>query len=243
MALTNLSNDEYKSKFDLVECPDSEKRDNALKVALDIRKFEIELYWKRTTYFWAFIGATLVAYCEASKIGAGSHNYGYLLQEIFSAAGLIFSFAWLKLNQGSKFWQANWEAHVDYLEDEAQGPLYKVIAQSHNEAHRFLGARPFSVSRVNQWVSFFIFCVWCILVLLSAIQLSPLLHAWASLILKQSSTYYDIMSFVGVAIAIIGCIVIQFCGKSTFAEDLKIRKEVKEIKKKVIKEIQFYLRN
>lgn len=236
MALTNLSNDEYKSKFDLVECPDSEKRCNALKIALDIRKFEIELYWKRTTYFWAFIGATLVAYCEAAKIGSGSHNFGYLLREIFSAAGLIFSFAWLKLNQGSKFWQANWEAHVDNLEDETQGPLYKVIAQSHNESQRFLGARPFSVSRVNQWVSFFIFCIWCLLVAVSAVQVSPFLHARASLILNQSSPWYNIVPFVGVALAIGSCIVIQIWGKSTFADDLKTKKKVKE-------DIQFYLRN
>ena len=33
-----------------------------LKVALDIRKFEIELYWKRTTFFWAFLVAIYTAY-------------------------------------------------------------------------------------------------------------------------------------------------------------------------------------
>ena len=33
----------------------SKKLENAFKTALDTRKFEIELYWKRTTYFWAFI--------------------------------------------------------------------------------------------------------------------------------------------------------------------------------------------
>lgn len=29
---------------------------------LDIRKFEIDLYWKRATYFWAFLAVTLAGY-------------------------------------------------------------------------------------------------------------------------------------------------------------------------------------
>lgn len=34
----------------------------ALALALDIRKFEIDLYWKRATYFWAFIAAAFAGY-------------------------------------------------------------------------------------------------------------------------------------------------------------------------------------
>ena len=51
-----------------------EKKDNetkaleeALKIALDTRKFEIELYWKRASYFWLFIGAVFVAYFSTLK--------------------------------------------------------------------------------------------------------------------------------------------------------------------------------
>src|ERR1035437_1957034 len=69
----------------------------ALKTALDVRKFEIELYWKRTTYFWAFIVAALVAYCETARI-ADAGRSGHLLQELFACAGLVFSYAWLKMN-------------------------------------------------------------------------------------------------------------------------------------------------
>lgn len=35
---------------------------SALDRALDSRKFEIELYWKRATYFWAFLAVTLAGY-------------------------------------------------------------------------------------------------------------------------------------------------------------------------------------
>ena len=31
-------------------------------IALDIRKFEIDLYWKRAAYFWTFIAAAFGAY-------------------------------------------------------------------------------------------------------------------------------------------------------------------------------------
>lgn len=37
----------------------------AYKTAMDVRKFEIELYWKRATYFWTFIGLSLAAYGAA----------------------------------------------------------------------------------------------------------------------------------------------------------------------------------
>lgn len=34
----------------------------AFKLAVDTRKFEIELYWKRATYFCAFIAMTFAGY-------------------------------------------------------------------------------------------------------------------------------------------------------------------------------------
>ena len=46
-------NDEliYKKKFD-IESEYSEKTKLALDYALDIRKFEIELYWKKSSIFF-----------------------------------------------------------------------------------------------------------------------------------------------------------------------------------------------
>ena len=45
------------SQEDFLKDFSGEKRKKALKQVLDIRKFEIELYWKRATYFWTFIAA------------------------------------------------------------------------------------------------------------------------------------------------------------------------------------------
>jgi hypothetical protein len=48
----DYSQEQYKKDFA------GQKGQKALGYTLDIRKFEIGLYWKRATYFWAFIGAT-----------------------------------------------------------------------------------------------------------------------------------------------------------------------------------------
>src|SRR5580765_6566080 len=72
------------------------KKAEALKYALEIRSFEIELYWKRATYFWAFIGATLAGYgaVQASSIGPKQD-----LAVALSCLGLVFSFGWFCVNK------------------------------------------------------------------------------------------------------------------------------------------------
>jgi len=54
-AVRKIDIDEYRQIF----LPHTEK---ALQLAHDIRKFEIDLYWKRATYFWTFIAATFAGY-------------------------------------------------------------------------------------------------------------------------------------------------------------------------------------
>ena len=108
------------------------KEVEAYKQAADIRKFEIELFWKRATFFWAFITAIYVAYYhvltemyaqECDGIKRYCHGSFPLL--ILSALGLFFCFSWLLSSKGSKHWQENWENHLDLLENKITGPLYK----------------------------------------------------------------------------------------------------------------------
>jgi hypothetical protein len=54
--------EEYKDSFGLGTPPDPQKSEKALTLALDIRKFEIGLYWQRTAYFWALIAAAFAPY-------------------------------------------------------------------------------------------------------------------------------------------------------------------------------------
>lgn len=170
--------DEYKARFadpqplrskdDLKEAETRAGR--ALTYALDIRKFEIELYWKRGTYFWAFIGAAFAGYALTHK----SVDPDPWLSTIFSALGLVFSFTWYLVNRGSKFWQSNWERHVDLLEDMTLGPLYKIVAVT---ADNFSGnpltsPAQFSVSKLNQVLSVFVVAVWFLLFARSLLPIS-----------------------------------------------------------------------
>lgn len=129
--------------------------ENALKQALDIRKFEIELYWKRTAYFWSLIAAAFAGYFALANQPQKE------LSLTVACIGLILSFSWYLVNRGSKYWQTNWERHVDCLEDEGNGPLYKTtLSKDEFSVFRFWSGYPFSVSRVNQLVSLFTVIIW-----------------------------------------------------------------------------------
>ncbi len=148
----------------------AKKMKEALKCALDIRKFEIELYWKRATYFWAFIGVIFFAYFSLYNIDS-SINYKPMYALGISIVGFIFSFCWYLVNRGSKFWQENWEMHVDFLEDEIMGSLYRVVKNPESyKWHKLLDGYSSSVSKINQFLSLVITSVWIILIYVSIYQ-------------------------------------------------------------------------
>jgi len=147
----------------LAAFPDS-IRHEALREARANRQFEIELYWKRAAYFWTFIAAAFAGYFVLQKdVGYASSIY------VVTCLGFFFSLAWYIANRGSKFWQQNWEMHVDLLEDDIAGPLYKTVLRPRDYRLRDLtDAYPFSVSKINQILSLFITLVWLVLILRTA---------------------------------------------------------------------------
>lgn len=149
-----MNQDEYNKAFDGdgEGVPDS-VRVRALDRALDIRKFEIDLYWKRATYFWAFLAVTLAGYftLRAAKIDEDARKDALL---IVSCLGVVFSVTWYFVNRASKFWQENWEHHVNLLEGKVIGPLYETVLGAEDIRFRKLsGPYPFSVSKLNQILS------------------------------------------------------------------------------------------
>ena len=138
-----------------------DKQKNALDYALDIRKFEIDLYWKRAAYFWAFIAASFAGYFAIITKTGDKEPFSVL---IICSLGFLFSYGWYFVNRGSKFWQENWERHVDYLENEVIGPLYKTVRDP-GECNLWnpLNEYPFSVSKINQLLSLIVTIIWTIL--------------------------------------------------------------------------------
>lgn len=143
-----MSQDEYDIYFS-----DPDIRKAAFEKAWQIRNFEIDLYWKRAAYFWAFIAATFAGYIAVISSDNYPKNSLIELEYYLICLGVIFSFAWSLVNWGSKKWQENWEGHIDRLEESFTGPLYRII--SSGASH--------SVSKVNLSVSIFIGCIWILL--------------------------------------------------------------------------------
>jgi hypothetical protein len=157
MNQTKLPETSYTLSFSDCAEPTNPKAARALSLALDIRKFEIELYWKRAAYFWLFNGAALIGYLSALTGKEIENRSDALL--LTSCVGLLFSVAWYLVNRASKFWQLNWEAHVDLLEDPVHGPVYKTVFDGPTPWWKLNGAYPFSVSKVNQLLSLFVVAI------------------------------------------------------------------------------------
>lgn len=158
--------DIYKKNFGL-DGSDCEKAEQALQHALDTRKFEIELYWKRATYFWALIAVAFAGFFAVLSTQNLLEKEFYAF--VIGVIGFVFTWAWFLVNKGSKFWQENWENHVGMLEDGVTGPLYKTIL-SRPKADDFIerhitGPQKISVSKVNQLVSLFTLFIWVSLVI------------------------------------------------------------------------------
>jgi hypothetical protein len=153
---------------------DRERIKAALNRAHDIRKFEIELYWKRAAYFWGFQAVAFAALALLFKDGKlADATYIVLPASLGTVTALA---AWFTA-RGSKFWQENWEAHVELLEGAIEGRLTQVI----------VSRRPpqFSVSRVNEclievlfWGWLMILIDWAALLLLSLFPTQDPLVTW-----------------------------------------------------------------
>ncbi|WP_312763518.1 hypothetical protein [Epilithonimonas sp.] len=152
----------------------------AYKNALDTRKFEIDLYWKRATYFWTFIAAifigfyTIINQNELFKIEIIETSITQQKESIeilvdimifgVSLLGYIFSLGWYFVNRGSKVWQENWERHIGFLEDYLNGPLFKTVIKPNLYFTYLNSSYPYSVSKVNQMLSLFVTIFWYIII-------------------------------------------------------------------------------
>jgi hypothetical protein len=127
----------------------------AYEIALDIRKFEIELYWKRAGYFWLLLAAmatSLGVVLTAGTEGVLPTNRRETIALFISCAATVLSVCWMIVNRASKSWQRNWELQVDVLEDAVIGPLYKTVMYKGDKSD---GPLSFSISDANFWISFY----------------------------------------------------------------------------------------
>jgi hypothetical protein len=147
-----------------VEKDNSLTYEKLLERAYDIRKFEIELYWKRATYFWGFLIATFTAYFIVYDRTKFDSNY----RLVILCLGCIFSLSWYLVNRGSWYWQANWERIIDAIEEHLNIPFYKsnLVYKSKPFPIDWLKWYPYSLSQINIAISLFIWFIWVAMTLL-----------------------------------------------------------------------------
>ena len=129
--------------------------------AHDIRKFEIDLYWRRATYFWTLIAAAFVSFFVVQAADDLCAQKKQALSILVANLGLVFSVGWRLANQGSKFWQVNWETQVDRLEESE--PLYRYFVQRTDKDCVPIKPKAYSVSKVNERTSLYVTGVWVVL--------------------------------------------------------------------------------
>jgi hypothetical protein len=189
--VSTINEKDYRAAF-------SGRGGEALKQALDIRKFEIDLYWKRSAYFWAFNAAAFAGYAAQAQSQNSAQAPDLLV--IIASFGLVLSVAWYLVNRGSKQWQQNWEYHVDMLEDCVTGPLYKIVIKQpkpYNVKGYFkyyiTGPGSFSVCKINMIVSLFAVALW----------LGLIFRAMPPLALKVALSYISpLVAFAAIALTV-----------------------------------------
>ena len=205
----------------------------AFNIAHEIRRFEIELFWKRGTYCWAFILASFTAYfATIDKILDDGKICLTTLKEIplFSKFILLliiclcffFCLSWILISKGSKFWQKNWESHIDFLETFVSGKIYKTIlntkTKEFNKCPLKTEAFDYSVTIITTVGAIFLTCITAILVLF---------HSFLVLndIISLNTDY--IYTFLGIGILVIFVVALKELLKSEGNQDIhrKINKE------------------
>jgi hypothetical protein len=106
---------------------------------------------------------------------------------------------------GSRFWQDNWENHIDMLEDEFEGRLYKTVWLDEGEVS-------YSVSRVN-WCLDVYFIVFWVLVFIYVVLYFLKEHHYTSVVCLLPNWWP--IAYVIVVIVMIGVAIFWLLGQTT----------------------------
>ena len=159
------------------------------------RDFEINKFWSRSAYFWGFIAAIFAGFIA---VVTNEKEIVTNLDVFLVSLGLLFSVAWLLVIKGSKRWQENWESHIDQLEDDISGPLYKTVYRK--------GKTFYSVSKVNEILAWFVIIVWILLYLFHILQFDDILTEIIKKIIDSYMINVDNKRALSIFISLIGII-------------------------------------
>lgn len=127
---------------------------NLYQEILQLRKFEIENFWKRSLFFWGTIAIVLAGYFQLDL-------KQYLI--FISFSGMIYNFIFSLSIRGSKYWQEHWETIAVVYEKTLNFRLLthkadKLIALNNNS--KYTSPYRFSVSKLTMLLSDVTVLVW-----------------------------------------------------------------------------------
>lgn len=144
--------------------PDSiEIARKAFEIAHDNRKFEIDMLWKRSLFYWGFIAASFVGVIAANKENSK-------LSIVFCLFGFMCSVAWAAGNRGSKYWQEYWENKVVLFQNRVTGDIFIDHFPVKSSIFSQFSARKLSVSKLLMGVSDFTLLLWLVMLFYMVMQ-------------------------------------------------------------------------
>ena len=152
-----ITDNDYDKLFGLKKLKKYDIRKNAFQKAWEMRNFEIDKFWQRSAFFWGLIAIIFTGYITIVTGDSYETKKGMYIDYYLILLGIIFSVAWLLVIRGNKRWQDNWEKHIEYLEQEITGPLYRTLFST--------GKNFYSVSKMNHITAFVVIIIWCLLLL------------------------------------------------------------------------------
>lgn len=147
-----------------INCEEKKKLEGLLNLAIEQRKFSIELYWKRANYFWLFVAAIFVAYIRTlPKKDTPNYTEMEWVNLIVCLVGVICSIGWYMTNRGSKYWQENWEAHIKCISKKLDCSIFETYMNPQKTFKDVLSYYPYSFTKVNLILNMVFVLTWFLL--------------------------------------------------------------------------------
>lgn len=212
---------------------DLEKLKESYDKAHDIRKFEIELYWKRTTYIWTLVAALITACAilaaayyrvhdtDPLKDRALSETRNFLLVSLagLSFFGVIITITSSFILKSGEYWQKNWEYHVSLLEPLFSGRLYSSLLDKNKKRY--------SIAGLNNFLYSIFLLLWVLIFLIITLLLSKDFPAWY---------YLSPLIIFGTTFLLTNTIISWMTRRTTNISQIKISQWGVEVKEKISKE-------
>jgi hypothetical protein len=159
---------------------DETQNQRLLDYSVTTWKFEIDLFWRRSLFFWGFIATAVAAYGAAYKSGSRD------LQLLAACFGVVCSFSWVLVNHSNKYWQDFWEEKIKIAQKDALDGIDWFFSDPGVQRNALLGPIHFSVSKIALALSYFTLLIWIALAIRSAppisCPISDFYISWAMLL-------------------------------------------------------------